>query len=66
VTGRVCVAFDHAGCLDLGKETESLQGVPLLVMVLEGASSAPMEGSMVWDVGSCEMSVDVALEGSHT
>lgn len=31
MTGRVGVAFQHARGLDLGKETESLHGVPLLV-----------------------------------
>jgi hypothetical protein len=31
MTGRVSVAFQHAGGLNLGKETEGLHGVPLLV-----------------------------------
>jgi hypothetical protein len=66
MTGRVGVAFQHAGGFNLGKETESLHGVPLLVQVLESASSASMEGSMVGYVRSCKMSVDVILKGSHT
>ena len=65
MTGRVDVAFGHTGCLDLGKEAESFQRLALLVMVLESAAPAPMEGSMIGDVGSCKMGVDVVFKGSH-
>jgi hypothetical protein len=49
----------------LGKEAESFQRLALLVMVLESAAPAPMDGRMIGDVGSCKMGVDVVFKGSH-
>lgn len=62
---RVDVALGHVGGLDLGKEAESFQGLPLLVMVLQCTTPAPVEGSMVRDVGCCKMGIDVVFKGSH-
>ena len=65
MTGWVDVAFGHAGRFDLSEAAQSLQSLTLLVVMLEGASPAPMQGGVVGDVCCCKMEVDVFFEGSH-
>lgn len=65
MTSGVDVPLGDAGRLDLSHEAQSLQRVTLLGVVLKGTSPAAMEGSMVWDVSSCEVKVDVLFKGCY-
>ena len=65
MTSRVDVHLGDAGGLDLSHQTQGLQRLTLLGVMLERSTTAAMKSRMIRDVGRSEVQVDIFSEGCH-